>query len=138
MRRGAKDEGERWLIHSKDEFQDADELRIRNRFYLALFHFQQSAEKALKAYLYTILASEEVFFTHSISELVQLAEELDADFEEVRKVSKLDQYYSPTRYPNSLPGDVPSRFYNDPEEALDAMYLAKKVIDLVERKIEGV
>jgi len=33
---------------------------------------------------------------------------------------------------------VPSRFYNDPGEALDAMYLAKRVIDLVERKIEGV
>ncbi len=27
--------------------------------------------------------SEEVFFSHSISELVQLAEELDADFEDV-------------------------------------------------------
>ncbi|RJS78447.1 HEPN domain-containing protein [Methanophagales archaeon] len=40
------------MIHAKDEFQDADELRIRNRFYLALFHFQQSAEKALKAYLW--------------------------------------------------------------------------------------
>jgi hypothetical protein len=33
---------------------------------------------------------------------------------------------------------VPSRFYTDPEEALDAMYLAKKVIELVEMKIEGV
>ncbi|MBC8520575.1 MAG: HEPN domain-containing protein [Methanomicrobia archaeon] len=138
MRRGAKEEGERWLIHAKDEFQDADELRMRNRFYLALFHFQQSAEKALKAYLYTFLSSEEVFFTHSISELIQLAGELDADFEDVKKASKLDQYYNPTRYPNSLPGDVPSRFYSDPEEALDAMYLAKKVIELVERKIEGV
>ncbi|MCD6455916.1 MAG: HEPN domain-containing protein [Methanophagales archaeon] len=27
-------------------------MRIRNRFYLALFHFQQSAEKALKPFLY--------------------------------------------------------------------------------------
>jgi HEPN domain-containing protein len=113
-------------------------LRIRNRFYLALFHFQQSAEKALKAYLYTFLSTEEVFFTHSISELVQLAEELDADFKDVKRASKLDQYYNPTRYQNSLPGDVPSRFYTDPEEALEAMYLAKKVIDLVERKIGGI
>ena len=55
-------------------------------------------------------SSEEIFFTHSISELIQLAEELDADFEDVKRASKLDQYYSPTRYPNSLPGDVPSRF----------------------------
>jgi len=43
------------------------------------------------------------------SELIQLAEELDAEFEAVKRASKLDQYYSPTRNPNSLPGDVPSR-----------------------------
>jgi HEPN domain-containing protein len=48
-------------------------------------------EKALKAYLYIFLSTEEIFFTHSISELVQLAEELDADFEDVKRASKLDQ-----------------------------------------------
>lgn len=39
------------------------------------------------------------------------------DFERVEKATRLDQYYIPTRYPNSLPGGVPSRFYTDPEEA---------------------
>lgn len=29
----------------------ADDLRLRGRLYLALFHFQQAAEKGLKAYL---------------------------------------------------------------------------------------
>ena len=34
----------RWLTQAKDEFQDADDLRKRGRFYLTLFHFQQAAK----------------------------------------------------------------------------------------------
>jgi len=51
MRR-AIDEAQRWLTHAQDEYRDADDLRKRERFYLALFHFQQAAGKALKAFLY--------------------------------------------------------------------------------------
>ncbi len=49
---------------------------------------------------------------------------------------RLDRYYIPTRYPNGLPGGVPSQYFDDPEEAKEAMQLAKSVIDLVERKIK--
>jgi HEPN domain-containing protein len=49
MKRNPSEEARRWLTQAKDELMDADELRKRGRFYLALFHFQQSAEKALKA-----------------------------------------------------------------------------------------
>ena len=51
MKRPEKEEAMRWFTHAKDEFIDADELRKRGRFYLALFHFQQSVEKAIKAFL---------------------------------------------------------------------------------------
>jgi HEPN domain-containing protein len=136
MRREARDEAERWLIHARDEFQDANELRLRGRFYLALFHFQQAAEKALKAFLYCVAGSEEVFFTHSIYELIQWAKEAAPDFEKVEKAVRLDQYYIPTRYPNGLPGGVPSRFYTDPEEAREAMELAKAVLEMVEGRLK--
>jgi HEPN domain-containing protein len=132
MKREARQEAQRWLTHAKDEFQDADELRRRGRFYLALFHFQQATEKALKAFLYSVASSEEVFFTHSIYELMQWATEAVPEFERVQKAAKLDQYYIATRYPNSLPGGVPSRFYTDPEEAREAMELAKAVLEMVE------
>lgn len=36
-----------------------------------------------------------------------------------------DEYYIPTRYPNSLPGGVPSRFFDDPKESEEAMLLAR-------------
>lgn len=136
MKREYKEEAKRWFTQARDEFNDANDLRIRERFYLALFHFQQATEKALKAYLYSIVPSEEVFFTHSIYELIHLAQEKDKDFARVKDTAKLDEYYIPTRYPNGLPGGVPSQFYTDPKEAEEAMSLARKVIEMIERKLK--
>ena len=61
--------------------------------------------------------------------------ELDPEFKNIISSKKLDQYYIPTRYPNGLPGGIPSRYYDDPEEAENAMKLAKNLIDLVEKKL---
>jgi HEPN domain-containing protein len=131
-----EEEALRWLTQAKDEFKDAETLRKMERFYLALFHFQQATEKALKAFLYKNIKSVKIFYTHSIAELIKSAMELDEDFKEVESSKKLDQYYILTRYPNGLPGGVPSRYYDDPEEAKNAMLLAKKVITLVISKVE--
>jgi len=136
MKRAYEEESIRWFTQATDEFEDADELRKRGRFYLALFHFQQATEKALKAYLYLKVKSVEVFYTHSIGELSKMALEIDPDFEQIVPAKKLDRYYIPTRYPNGLPGGVPSQYFDDPQEAEEAMHLAKSVIDLVERKIK--
>lgn len=131
-----KEEALRWFTHAKDEFEDADELRKRGRFYLALFHFQQAAEKALKAYLYLRAESIQVLYTHSVSDLLKTTLDIDPDFTEARGAKKLDEYYVITLYPNWLPGDVPSRFFDDPQEAEEAMCLAKNIVELVERKIK--
>jgi len=135
MKKSNKEESMRWFIQSKDEFNDADELRKMERFYLALFHFQQSTEKALKAFLYLKVKSVEIYYTHSITDLLKMAIEIDSEFKNVRSSKKLDQYYIPTRYPNSLPGGIPSRYYDDPKEAEEAMILAKNVLELVEKRI---
>jgi len=135
MKRPYKEESLRWLTHAKDEFEDADELRRRGRFYLALFHFQQATEKAFKAYLYLKVKSVHVFYTQSIVDLSEMAIELDPDFEQVASAKKLDRYYIMTRYPNGLPGGVPSRYFDDPEEAEEAMRIARSAIELIEGKI---
>lgn len=132
MKRDSRTEAERWLVQARDEFEDADALRRRRRYYLALFHFQQAAEKALKAFLYLTCPFEEVFFTHSIYELLEMAKSMSPRFKEVEQAARLDQYYIPTRYPNGLPGGVPSRFYTDPQEAREAMRLARAVLEMVE------
>ncbi|MBC7249408.1 MAG: HEPN domain-containing protein [Anaerolineae bacterium] len=77
------------MTHAQDEFGDAEELRLRGRFYLALFHFQQATEKALKAYLYSVVPSEEVFLTHSIYELLQRAEEQSSRDELIEELTLL-------------------------------------------------
>ncbi len=118
-----------------DRFQDGDDLRKRGRFYLALFHFQQAAEKALMAYLYLKVKSIEVFYTHSIDDLLERALGITPDFREAAQVKKLVRYYMPTRYPNGLSGSVPSRYFDDSKEAEEAMELAKSLIGLVEKKI---
>jgi HEPN domain-containing protein len=134
MLRIYKEESLRWLTQAQDEFADADELRKRGRFYLALFHFQQAAEKALKAYLYlTVKSKEEVFTTHSLEDILQKAWVSDRDF---KKAKKLDEYAIRSRYPDSLPGRIPSRYFDDPQEAEEAMHLAGEVVELVARKIE--
>ncbi|HLG30969.1 MAG TPA: HEPN domain-containing protein [Candidatus Brocadiales bacterium] len=67
----------------------------------------------------------------SLRWLTQARDEFE-DADDLRK----NRYYIPTRYPNGLPGGVPSQYFDDPEEAKEAMQLAKSVIDLVERKIK--
>ena len=136
MKKPIKEEVLIWFTQAKDEFLDSDNLRKRERFYLALFHFQQAAVKAVKVFLYLKVKSIEVFYTHSINDLLNVAIEIDIEFKEIESVKKLDQYYIPTRYPNGLPGGIPSRYFDDSKEAKDAMLLAKKLIDLVEKKLK--
>jgi len=87
-----EEEARRWLLQAMDEFADAEDLRKRERFYLALFHFQQAAEKALKAYLYLKLEEPDVFRTHSVAELIEAAEKLDPVFSRV-KVTKSSPFH---------------------------------------------
>lgn len=64
-----------------------------------------------------------------------MAFEITPDSREVAQAKKLDRYYIPTLYPNGLPGSVPSRYFDDPKEAEEAMELAKSLIGVVEKKI---
>lgn len=135
MKRASHEEAKRWLIQAQDEFEDAELLRKFGRFYIALFHFQQAVEKAFKAFLYSKIESVDIFYTHSIDELSKIAIKLDSDFEYVMDAKKLDRYYIQTRYPNGLPGGVPSRYFDDPNEAEEAMKIAEKAISLIKIKM---
>ncbi len=134
MRKDPIEEAKRWIIQAIDEYNDAEEIRKLNKFYLALFHFQQAVEKALKGFLYFKSQSIYIFYTHSIEELLKYAIKIDKEFENFKKVKKLDRYYIPTRYPNGLPGGIPSKVFDDPEEALEASNLAKEIIDFIKNK----
>ena len=134
MKQDPKGEAIRWLTQAEAECKDASDLMRTGRYYLSLFLCQQSAEKALKAFIYT--KEEEPIFSHSVAELLKLALSLDEDFKPLIGAKRLDDYYIPTRYPNGLPGEIPAQYFDDPEENEKALVWSKKIIELVRNKLE--
>jgi HEPN domain-containing protein len=134
MRPEPKEEALRWLTQAEEEIKDAEFLMNAERYYISLFLCQQSAEKALKAFVY--FKEEEHLHTHSVSDLIKLAGKIDNDFNSIKNAKRLDDYYIPTRYPNGLPGDIPAKHYDDPDEAKWALELSQEIIRLVRSKIQ--
>ena len=99
-------EAERWLAQSKYDAQAA-ELNSREGFYeIACFLCQQSAEKALKAFLY--YQGERPVLGHATHLLAGRCQAYAGRFDSVLDICReLDQYYVATRYPNGLPGGIP-------------------------------
>ena len=129
MRNPGEKEAISWFRQAEVEFEDASFLQEKRRFYLALFLYQQAAEKALKAYLFA--QGEEEFYTHSVQDLLQLATQYDPEFASLSPAKDLDRYYIPTRYPNGLAGNVPAEFFDDPEEVAQAHKNALLVLEKV-------
>jgi HEPN domain-containing protein len=133
MARDRTGESRNWYTQARSEFRDALDLEQRGRYYLALYLYQQAAEKALKAFLFD--AGEDELFTHSVKDLLGLAESIDPLMGELKPSGKLDMYYIPTRYPNGLAGNVPAEFFNDPEECEMVRQLSKAVVEAVAERL---
>lgn len=133
MKKGREEEALRWLAQAEAELEDATNLTKAGRYYLSLYLCQQSAEKALKAFMYS--KKEEALFTHSIAVLLKIAASIDSEFGSLKAAKRLDDYYISTRYPNGLPGAIPSEYYDDPEEAEQALEWSGKIIALVRKKV---
>jgi HEPN domain-containing protein len=124
-------EAARWLKQARYDLEAA-KYNAEGEFYAtACFSAQQSAEKALKAFL---LRQGERFVTgHSVTELCERCGEHQEAFASMTtQVGKLDRFYIPTRYPNGLPGGVPAEVY-DEQDAERAISLAIEVLELVEQ-----
>jgi len=104
-------EAQRWL---KQALHDRDAARLNRDHGFnehACFLAQQSAEKALKAFLYE--RGQGPVLGHSTLALAHEAAALEPAFATLDDACRrLDQLYIPTRYPNGLPDNVPHDFYN--------------------------
>jgi len=135
MRPDPAREYRRWLRQAESDLDDARYNMAGDRHSLACFLSQQAAEKAVKAFLY--LQGSELVWGHSVAELLEDAVALDPAFEEIRRMGGfLDRFYITTRYPNGLPGGIPSESFSrkDAEEAIGA---AAEIIAAVSAKCEG-
>ncbi len=132
MKPNELNEGKRWLKQAEKDLDDAKFALSGDRFNLVCFLAQQSAEKALKGFLY-FKGAEEVW-GHSAAELCEDASSFDKEFETIkRKAASLDKYYIPTRYPNGLPGGIPSEAF-DKDDAQKAISLAESVLSFLKER----
>jgi HEPN domain-containing protein len=129
MKARAEDEASRWLDSAVNDLESA-EWDLQGKFYhYACFKSQQSAEKALKAFLY-FKGSRKVI-GHSTHDLLHQCIHIDPSFEALRDdCTELDLHYLPSRYPNSLPGGVPHRFYTK-AKGEEAVACARRVLQKV-------
>ena len=129
MKNRPEHEACRWLDSASNDLDSAD-WDLQGRFYnYACFKSQQSAEKALKAFLY--FRGLRRLLGHSTRDLLQECIRLDPSFEILRDdCTELDLHYLPSRYPNSLPGGVPHLFYTK-RRAEDVIACARRVMEKV-------
>ena len=104
-------EARRWLAQARHD-RDAARLNRDHGFHEhACFLSQQSAEKALKSFLYA--RGQGPVLGHSTLALAQEAAALEAEFAALEdRCRRLDQLYIATRYPNGLPDGIPHDFYD--------------------------
>jgi HEPN domain-containing protein len=93
----------------------------------AIFHTQQCAEKALKAYL--VFTGQTIIRTHDLTALNDICARFDSDFDNLYdEIEFLNPYSTMFRYP----GDIINPDTNEVEEAINN---AEKVLAFVNKKI---
>lgn len=114
-----------WLIKANHDIGSAQRLLTGDAPFLdtAVYHCQQAAEKALKAYL--TLKDTPFQKVHDLAVLIEQCMDLDRTFEQIIDISEiLTPYATAFRYP----GDV---LEPDPSDAEEAFRLAGVVLDFV-------
>lgn len=133
MRKTPESEASRWFRQSELDLEDARFASSGRRYHLSCFLAQQSAEKALKAYLYS--KGAETVWGHSVAELCRDAVDFDSGFKDLLgDAAPLDKYYIPTRYPNGLPGGIPSQAFSIGDADM-AIAMCARVLDFVRQRL---
>ena len=124
-----RQEADRWLTQAQHDLRAAVLNRRESFPEIACFLAQQAAEKALRAFLYA--QGKQMVSDHAVHLLARACAGYNPAFAALEEACRsLDQYYLPTRYPDSLPGGVPHEVYTD-AQAREATRVAQEVLDLV-------
>ena len=106
-----------WLIKAQHDLASARKLSVEPESYLdtAIYHCQQAAEKAIKAFLF--FHDQRFDKTHDLRPLIGLAQPLDARFSSFLNAAVLlTPYASEFRYPGDFLEPTREQF----DEALSA------------------
>lgn len=134
MRNDPLEEGARWLRQAREDLKWARSLYGQGGgYHIICFLCQQIAEKGVKAFLYA--RGEEIVLGHSIARLSEKAGVIDAAFQgKSRHWLMLDGYYITARYPNGIPGGIPSDIFTA-EMAARALEIADEVLAFVDERV---
>ncbi|MBI5699492.1 HEPN domain-containing protein [Candidatus Saganbacteria bacterium] len=120
-----------WLKKAREDFDFASSILPDTTFFAQVcFHFQQSAEKYLKAYI--IERDLEFKKIHDLRKLLKICEKANQLFSELtNECDFLSPFYIDTRYPVHWPSSVSQK------ETLAAQEAARKIKDFVEKLLKG-
>ncbi|MFA0783165.1 HEPN domain-containing protein [Fervidibacter sacchari] len=117
-----------WLRQAIQDLEQAEDSRRANRHNWACFAAQQAAEKAVKA-LHLHLGQEAR--GHVIARLLrELPPEVSVPNELIERARVLDNFYIPTRYPDSHPEGAPFEHYG-PIQSEEAIRYAREIVEFV-------
>jgi len=117
-----------WFRQATRDLEQAEDARQAGRHEWACFAAQQAAEKAIKA-LHLHLGQEA--WGHVVARLLrELPTEVCVPEDLVEQARVLDNFYIPTRYPNSHPEGAPFEHYG-PLQSEEAIRYARAILEFV-------
>jgi len=121
-----------WFNQALRDIEQAEDSRKAGRHEWACFAAQQAAEKAVKA-LHLYMHQEA--WGHVIAKLLkELPESVNIPEGLIDKARVLDNFYIPSRYPNSHPEGAPFEHYG-PLQSEEAIRYAREIIEFVRNKM---
>ncbi len=134
---GNTEEASRWLKQAKIDFKNAENNLNFESYELVCFLSHQTAEKSLKALLYSIGLRP---FGHSLKDLVK---EIEKNKDKINIniplefATELDKHYIPTRYPDAFVSGIPHDYYSK-KNANDCLKWSKKILGLAEKFLKNI
>ncbi len=119
-----RDDSGDWLYFAQSDLKTARVMLNEGIYHMTCFHAQQAIEKCLKAILRRHQKS--VPKTHSLAKLSHEVRTLEGEDSVSDDILFVDQFYSPTRYPDTLPGSLPEGLPTK-DDAKKALHVAEEV-----------
>jgi len=128
------EEGLRWLDQAEADLKTAKDCLEDGNYYATAFFSQQSAEKALKGFLYS--KGFRAIITHSVVELLEESSKTEKSFRRfIDQGKELDRHYIGSRYPNFYPKGPAYKYYTK-EMAKKCLSYAELILKEVKKFLE--
>ncbi len=126
----------RWLAQAEHSLSSTGVMLDNGLWSDACFHAEQTAQLALKAFLYDL--GQRFINVHSVRQLAQDCGNNDGDFSAfIGHGAVLDRYYLATRYPDVLPTPaIPFQSFTE-QDAKQALEFATEIVDVVRAKVQS-